>query len=145
MVAVVAITAMPSTISREPAGSANNDMAQLRDALSGGSRATRSGIHRIALTDGAYLLLVKIVEDLAGGAHAAAMTTKQASDFLGVSRQFLVRLLDSGQIPFHRAGTYRRVYLRDLVSFRDARDKRRHTAIRQMARDAVAEGLYDDF
>jgi excisionase family DNA binding protein len=94
---------------------------------------------------------MKIIEDLAGGkavsltSAAQEMTTQQAANFLGVSRQFLVRLLDEGKIPFHRAGTHRRVYFQDLISFRKERDRRRHEAIEQMARDAVKDGIYDEF
>ncbi len=109
------------------------------------------GLHEIALPDRQYRLLLKIVDDLADGkvvslAQASQeMTSQQAAGFLGVSRQFLVRLLDEGKIPFHRAGTHRRVYLKDLVSFRDDRDRQRHTAIRRIARQSVKDGVYDEF
>jgi excisionase family DNA binding protein len=73
------------------------------------------------------------------------MTTQEAASFPGVSRQFLVQLLDQGSVPFHRAGTHRRVYFQDLISFRKERDRRRHEAIEQMARDAVNDGVYDEF
>jgi excisionase family DNA binding protein len=94
---------------------------------------------------------VRIVNDLADGkavsltSGAQEMTTQQAANFLGVSRQFLVRILDEGKIPFHRAGTHRRVYLQDLISFRKERDRRRHEAIAEIARDAVKDGVYDEF
>jgi hypothetical protein len=32
-----------------------------------------------------------------------------------------------------------------LISFRKERDRRRHEAIEQMARDAVKDGIYDEF
>jgi hypothetical protein len=35
-----------------------------------------------------------------------------------------VRLLDEGKIVFHKAGTHRRIYLEDFVSFRKERDRR---------------------
>ena len=73
------------------------------------------------------------------------MTTQEATSFLGVSRQFVVRLLDEGKISFHRVGTHRRIYLQDLISFRKERDVRRHHAIEQMAREAVKDGVYDQF
>jgi len=98
-----------------------------------------------------YRVLIKIVQDLSDGkavsltSAAQELTTQEAASFLGCSRQFLVRLLDGGQIPFHRVGTHRRVYLRDLTAFRRQRDLNRHEAIRRMARDAVADGVYDEF
>jgi excisionase family DNA binding protein len=127
-------------------------IAELRQFLSsckGDSR--RAGIHQIKLPDSLYRLLVKILQDLADGkvvslaAATRELTTQEAANFLGVSRQFLVRLLDQEKITFHRVGTHRRIYLRDLTTFREERDRRRHEAIEQMAREALADGVYDDF
>ena len=73
------------------------------------------------------------------------LTTKQAADLLGVSRQYLVRLLESGKITFHRSGTHRRIYLNDLLAFRDIRDGERRKAIRRMAEQEVKDGTYDQF
>jgi hypothetical protein len=56
-----------------------------------------------------------------------------------------VRLLDEGKIPFHRVGSHRRVYLQDLITYRNERDRRRHEPIQEIARDAVRDGAYDDF
>ncbi|MEO7141905.1 MAG: excisionase family DNA-binding protein [Bryobacteraceae bacterium] len=128
-------------------------LAELRQLLTQG-RAARSdpaGLHQVALPDKSYSVLLKIVEDLVGG-HVVALvsaapeiTSQGAANFLGFSRQFLVRLLEEGKIPFHRVGTHRRVYLQDLIAFRKERDRRRHKAIGEMARDAVKDGVYDDF
>jgi excisionase family DNA binding protein len=126
-------------------------VVELRRRLGDPDGKRNRGLHEIALPDRHYRLLLKIVEDLTDGkvvslAQASQeMTTQHAANFLGVSRQFLVRLLDEGKIPFHKAGTHRRVYLEDLVSFRNERDRRRHTAIRRIARQAVKDGVYNEF
>jgi len=62
---------------------------------------------------------------------------------LGVSRQFLVNLLEGGEIPYHTVGTHRRVYAEDLFRYKARRDLNRHRAIRELARAEAAEGLYD--
>jgi excisionase family DNA binding protein len=126
-------------------------VAELRQRLSEPRSGGRRRLYEKVLSDKLYRLLVRIVDDLANGravsltSAAQEMTTQQAASFLGFSRQFLVRLLDQGKIPFHRAGTHRRVYFEDLISFRKERDRQRHRAIEHMARDAVKDGVYDEF
>jgi excisionase family DNA binding protein len=71
------------------------------------------------------------------------LTTQQAAEQLGVSRPFFVKLLETGKLPFHLVGTHRRVYLKDLLSYKQKRDQDRHAAIEQMADEAEQAGLYD--
>lgn len=80
--------------------------------------------------------------------NKAQLTTVEASKLLGMSRQFLVRLLDKGEIPFHKVGTHRRLYARDVLSYKKQRDTNRRKALVDLARAENEEGLYsvpDDF
>lgn len=52
-------------------------------------------------------------------------TTQAAANYLGVSRQHLVDLLEAGHISFHKVGSHRRVYFRDLLVFEKQRDTER--------------------
>ena len=54
-----------------------------------------------------------------------ALTTVEAARTLGVSRQFLVQMLENHEMPFHMVGTHRRVYARDVLGFKGKRDSGR--------------------
>jgi excisionase family DNA binding protein len=86
-----------------------------------------------AVADGRDVKLVAADRDL---------TTGQAADLLGISRQYLVRLLDNGVIASYLVGTHRRIRLDDLLQFKSRRDEQRRAALREMVCEAEAAGLY---
>ncbi len=71
------------------------------------------------------------------------LTTQRAANMLGISRPFMVRLLEEDKLPFHMVGSHRRVYLKDLLAYKARRDKERHASIVRMARMEVKAGTYD--
>jgi excisionase family DNA binding protein len=72
-----------------------------------------------------------------------AFTTQAAANYLGVSRQHLVDLLDRKEIPHHKVGTHRRVTFKDILVFEHKRDKTRREALDQLASAVDSAGLYD--
>jgi excisionase family DNA binding protein len=94
-------------------------------------------------------LLTHIVRELARGNGVsvaplqAELTTQAAADLLNVSRPFLVKLLETGALPFHHVGTHRRVKLADVLAYRNHRSHARRAALAEMARDAQEMGLYE--
>lgn len=96
-----------------------------------------------------FEILLTIVEMMRQGKTVALLpedepfTTQAAANFLGVSRQFLVNLLDEGEIPFHRVGSHRRVSYKDLVAYDKARRVDRRDRLKSLTRKLVQEGVYD--
>jgi excisionase family DNA binding protein len=75
--------------------------------------------------------------------NQAKLTTIEAAATLGVSRQFLVNILEQGEIPYHLVGTHRRIYTQDLLAYKSKRDQSRRKALRGLAKEEAAKGLYD--
>ncbi|OEY04766.1 helix-turn-helix domain-containing protein [Corynebacterium sp. Marseille-P4321] len=65
-----------------------------------------------------------LLEDMAEGrlvrppAPDDEMTTQQVANLLGVSRPFVVKLIDDGKLPGHKVGTHRRVLTRDAYEYK---------------------------
>ncbi|MBC7559054.1 MAG: helix-turn-helix domain-containing protein, partial [Dermatophilaceae bacterium] len=47
------------------------------------------------------------------------LTTQQAADLIGVSRPTLIKLLESGRIPYETPGRHRRLRLSDVLAFQE--------------------------
>ena len=71
------------------------------------------------------------------------LTTQRAANILGISRPFMVKLLEEGELTFHMVGSHRRVYLKDLLAYKKRRDEERHDSINRMARMELEAGTYD--
>jgi excisionase family DNA binding protein len=127
-----------------------NEIEQLYEAIRKGQAKLVSpdGEARL-LPDSLYAFLIELVGMLSAGKsvyivqNQAKLTTIEAAAMLGVSRQFLVNLLDKEAIPYHMVGTHRRVYAQDLMRFKAKRDEQRHKIMRELAQTEAAQGLYD--
>lgn len=63
---------------------------------------------------------------------------------LNVSRQYLVRQLDEGLIPFSRVGTHRRMKIEDLLAYKKQRDSSRRSALRKLTQLSEEFGGYPE-
>ncbi len=71
------------------------------------------------------------------------LTTQEAADLLGISRPTLVKLLESGEIPFEQPGRHRRVRLADVLAYRAERSVQARDALDRMVEIADESGMYE--
>lgn len=94
-------------------------------------------------------LLQTVLEHVAAG-HAmsimplnAELTTQQAADLLGVSRPFLVKLLEAGDIEHRKVGRHRRVRVADLLAYRKKNHANRAEALSELTALGQDMGDYE--
>ena len=73
-------------------------------------------------------------------------TTQESAKLLGVSRPTLIRLLDTGVIPYRRTRGdrgHRRIRRRDALAYLHADLEQRRRALDELAADADAFGFFE--
>lgn len=66
------------------------------------------------------------------------MTTQQTADFLKVSRSFLVRLLEKGEIPLARVGNTDSILFAGIQAYKNEIDAKRFAVLEELAAEARA-------
>jgi excisionase family DNA binding protein len=103
----------------------------------------------LILPESLYRVLRQIIPVLARGDAVSLvpvhqeLTTQEAADLLNVSRPFLIKLLDKGEIPFGRAGSHRRIRFVDVMAYKRRRDHERADLLRQLVAMGEEAGGYE--
>lgn len=95
----------------------------------------------------AVTLLAQILGQLAEGRGVsivpseAELTTQQAAELLGVSRPYLIGLLDEGEIHCRKVGRHRRIPLAAVLAYKRADDEQRRRAADEVGEIGQELGL----
>jgi len=62
------------------------------------------------------------------------LTTQQAADILNVSRPYLIKLLENGELQFELVGRHRRIKAQDLFDYKELKASSRAKALQSLAK-----------
>lgn len=103
----------------------------------------------IFIPESVYYVLRQVVHLLASGRAVSLvpleheLTTQEAADLLNVSRPFLVKLLEQGEIPYIKVGSHRRIRFDDLMGYKQRREQDRRQNLRELTQFSQDEGFYE--
>ena len=116
------------------------------------SQAKLVGINgeEILIPESVYRMFRNIVHMMASGQrisimpHHCQLTTQEAAEILNVSRPFLIKLLEKGEIPYLKVGSHRRVIFQDLITYQEQRKVKRRKGLEELTEFLQDEGFYED-
>jgi excisionase family DNA binding protein len=138
---------------REDAGEIIDFLSALRDRgrqpADARTRLTGPDGQSVDLPEPMFEVLLQVAAAMKAGLavtvapHQVTLSTQEAADLLRVSRTTLVRLLESGAIPFEKPSRHRKVRLNDLLEYRRQQRSHAEIAFADMMADTERLGLYD--
>lgn len=116
------------------------------------TRAAQQQLERLAhahgdLSPGLAELMTSLLSQLAAGRGVQITTvdtevsTQQAADLLGVSRPYLVKQLEAGELAYRKVGPRRRLQLEEVMRYKARLDHQRREALQALADDLQEMGL----
>ena len=104
---------------------------------------------KINIPEPIYQVLLQVVHAMASGKAISIipqqqeLTTQQAAEFLNVSRPYLIKLLEQGEIPHIKVGSHRRVRFDDLMNYKQQRDVKRDQLLTELTQMSQEAGFYE--
>ena len=104
---------------------------------------------KITIPEPIYQVLLQVVHAMASGKAISIipqqqeLTTQQAAEFHNVSRPYLIKLLEQGEIPHIKVGSHRRVRFDDLMNYKQQRDVKRDQLLTELTQMSQEAGFYE--
>lgn len=104
---------------------------------------------RLDLPDSLTDIMYRAAELLADGRPVTVLpdeemlSTQAAADILNISRQYLVRLVDTGELAGEKVGSHRRLRAGDVAAFKAVRDAKRTSALDRLSALSEDAGGYE--
>ena len=105
------------------------------------------GIESVAVPATAMRLFLHLLAEMSHGNAVTLipthpeLTTQQAAELLGVSRPYIVKLIDGRKIPSRNVGKYRRVRFDDLMAFKRKDDAMRAKVLDELTAQGQELGM----
>ncbi|MGJ9527449.1 helix-turn-helix domain-containing protein [Actinotignum sp. GS-2025c] len=72
------------------------------------------------------------------------ISTQETADLLNTTRPTVVKLCEEGAIPFRKITTHRRLWLSDVLNYREKQRQQTREALDALMEDSYAMGDYDE-
>jgi excisionase family DNA binding protein len=105
--------------------------------------------YEAAIPAAAYRSLIDVLAQMAQGNSVslvpihAELTTQEAADLLNVSRPYLIKKIEAGELPHHKVGRHRRIHFNDLMIYKERIDREAAAAFDEMVALSQELGFYD--
>lgn len=139
------MTVQDMGVSEYDQGAADKALPTLRSMLIQDQEAERFLLGQghdaqIEVPRSAVVMLRDILANMAAGRtmsllpHHAELTTQQAADILNVSRPYVIKLVEAGELDCHRVGTHRRLKAGDVLAYKKSDDLKRKKEADELTR-----------
>jgi excisionase family DNA binding protein len=141
---------LQSVVMQEAEADAIVQLEQLLSLKASQAKLVASNGEEVLIPESVYRILRQVIQAMASGQHISVvaqnrhLTTQEAADILSVSRPFMVKLLETGDIPYIKVGSHRRIRFEDLMTYKEKRDMKRSKLLDQLIEITEEAGLYED-
>ncbi len=99
------------------------------------------------LPPSAIQIMANLLDAMSKGQSVSVVTeeeeisTAQAAEILNVSRPFVVKLIENGELPSRKVGTHRRVFAKDVLEFKAKSFAKSASILDELVADAQEDNM----